>query len=639
MKRRVVFVAAIAAIIALIAVILFFVFREPKSKPVNSSRRDGMVVDSAISGDEDLLAVSGQVEDEALVNDNIDEEKVKERSEADSALCASIMDTEATKPTAAEVESVEVLVIPEAIVIEEGDREAFYNNEDFADIIPADVQSFAGQEIPKRYDSRNVDGKNYITSVKDQGYTYLCWTYVATGAIESDILRHNESLLNSNINLSEKHISYYNMHKAEGSYGGYIDDDFREYVNADNEEGAWIFDHDTNYVATGGVNDFCISVFTAWKGPVEEKDRDAFASLYGKKNVFKDNYEKPSDPYAADYHVQDVIEIRNDINNNSMVKQMIMEHGCVSAGVCAEDKFWGKGNKTLYSDFEGKDVPPADHEILIVGWDDEYPASNFRMKPQGDGAWLCKNSWGEGTGEKGFFYLSYYDQTTVVNNVAAYSVATKDSEEWYDNNYQAAGFLTYMTSTLNDEENFVTAYSPSKNQYGMMYTAVSDEELKAIGLMSLETYQQYNFEIYVNPESEKRYAVDVKDEKSEESNEAKEKVVPYGKLGKPSLEFKGTSIGGGYHTFELPESLRLAAGDEFFILIKPATSGRLVYEYAVDGISKPNYDEWKNLTGNIHNHYEASGCSLYISDDGTEFVSQGDKDFFVKAYTDNYEIE
>ncbi|MCR5691269.1 MAG: hypothetical protein K6G62_03530 [Eubacterium sp.] len=54
-------------------------------------------------------------------------------------------------------------------------------------------------------------------------------------------------------------------------------------------------------------------------------------------------------------------------------------------------------NGALYNvDEDWKDV---DHEVLIVGWDDDYPKENFKTSdnrelPPGDGAWLAKNSWG-----------------------------------------------------------------------------------------------------------------------------------------------------------------------------------------------------------------------------------------------------
>ena len=43
---------------------------------------------------------------------------------------------------------------------------------------------------------------------------------------------------------------------------------------------------------------------------------------------------------------------------------------------------------------------------MVVGWDDNYSKDNFRdgVKPEKDGAWLIRNSWGDGTG-------SYYNQS------------------------------------------------------------------------------------------------------------------------------------------------------------------------------------------------------------------------------------
>ena len=40
-----------------------------------------------------------------------------------------------------------------------------------------------------------------------------------------------------------------------------------------------------------------------------------------------------------------------------------------------------------------------DHAVLIVGWDD--------TACDGEGAWICKNSWGTGWGIDGFFYVKY----------------------------------------------------------------------------------------------------------------------------------------------------------------------------------------------------------------------------------------
>ena len=51
------------------------------------------------------------------------------------------------------------------------------------------------------------------------------------------------------------------------------------------------------------------------------------------------------------------------------------------------------------------------HAVAIVGWDDNYSRTNFGNAPPGDGAWIIKNSWGNYSGEGGYYYVSYYDAT------------------------------------------------------------------------------------------------------------------------------------------------------------------------------------------------------------------------------------
>ena len=77
----------------------------------------------------------------------------------------------------------------------------------------------------------------------------------------------------------------------------------------------------------------------------------------------------------------------------------------------------------------------TNHMICIVGWDDNYSASNFLQEhmPPGNGAWLVKNSWGsevdyteledggtigydkwgieENGKHSGYFWISYYDKS------------------------------------------------------------------------------------------------------------------------------------------------------------------------------------------------------------------------------------
>ena len=95
-------------------------------------------------------------------------------------------------------------------------------------------------------------------------------------------------------------------------------------------------------------------------------------------------------------------------------------------------------NEKTWAHYYNGDGGTVPHGVCIVGWDDDYPASNFNTAPPGNGAWIVKNSWGSQTDiipgglvaadgttkdangsdwgivdenglHTGYFYLSYYD--------------------------------------------------------------------------------------------------------------------------------------------------------------------------------------------------------------------------------------
>lgn len=73
-----------------------------------------------------------------------------------------------------------------------------------------------------------------------------------------------------------------------------------------------------------------------------------------------------------------------------------------------------------YSSYGYTGEEAANHDVVIIGWDDDYPAENFTRAVAGDGAFICQNSWGESFGEDGIFYVSYYD-TNIGNDNVAYT--------------------------------------------------------------------------------------------------------------------------------------------------------------------------------------------------------------------------
>lgn len=112
---------------------------------------------------------------------------------------------------------------------------------------------------------------------------------------------------------------------------------------------------------------------------------------------------------------------------------------------------------STWSQYDASATVSQDHAAVILGWDDAYPASSFQGtasgQPPADGAWLCKNSWGNdalfedmgGADEathwglpdaqgraSGYFWLSYYDHT--ISDLEAFAVTP--ITESYDSIYQ-----------------------------------------------------------------------------------------------------------------------------------------------------------------------------------------------------------
>ena len=49
--------------------------------------------------------------------------------------------------------------------------------------------TFGDGPLPAKLDYRNINGRNYVTPVRDQGHCGACWAFATTGALESAILR------------------------------------------------------------------------------------------------------------------------------------------------------------------------------------------------------------------------------------------------------------------------------------------------------------------------------------------------------------------------------------------------------------------------------------------------------------------
>ena len=294
------------------------------------------------------------------------------------------------------------------------------------------------------------------TSVKNQNPYGICWTFSSMAALEGHLsVRYGDQIDRSKLDFSELHLAY-STWAGSNEYAGVVlgerelpaDGGGREIVAA--------------YLTRGG----------AFSGPVDEAE-DPFSSVAGRE--YLDAYgqyqfpDRSPEETAAKAHsaltVDDILYLADEeevgsLNPGSeLIKSAVYTYGAVDASMywdgtsashvepgntlCFNNRkgsYYYNGQRIGYYDSDGSPHLATNHELVIVGWDDSYSASNFNLTPEGDGAWLVKNSWGETWGDGGYCWISYYDTNFPIDPFC-YSGARSYSarERVYETDYFTTG--------------------------------------------------------------------------------------------------------------------------------------------------------------------------------------------------------
>ena len=126
--------------------------------------------------------------------------------------------------------------------------------------------------LPASLDLRDVNGKNYVSEVKDQAYWSTCWSFSTMAASETSIAYecghdYSTGVDNDKFDLSEKQLAWFSRYHipTEGDQSG---EGFYAYLDDDDDAS----DLSDKVLRAGGFAEYAASLFSAGVGPVLESE-------------------------------------------------------------------------------------------------------------------------------------------------------------------------------------------------------------------------------------------------------------------------------------------------------------------------------------------------------------------------------
>ncbi len=394
---------------------------------------------------------------------------------------------------------------------------------------PYGISPIGLESYPASFDLRSADldgsgkEKNYVTPVKSQYPFASCWGFSAIASAETSILselglsyEEYKEKYGEDLDLSEHHLSWFAFtplpeddSMGQGGEGLYIAEPDEENPSKRMDVGASpltatsvfssgigpYYEENCPYRGKNGNIEY-INTETGEYSPTPKEDGTYIpfsysadddwsvdeAQRYLQAYTLEESFTLPS---PAQFVPEDDGMYRYVYNQSYTdgIKEQLMKGRAVQVCYNSDLDFLNYDTWAYYAPLnineDSENGVEANHGVTIVGWDDNYPKENFLAEnglPPKDGAWIVKNSWGspDGTfpnhstwGDKGYFYLSYYDHTIAYCEALDFDTTEDDNDSYYysykydylpatyGNTYDITDEPTYMANIFVTDRNIM----------------------------------------------------------------------------------------------------------------------------------------------------------------------------------------
>ena len=468
-----------------------------------------------------------------------------------------------------------------SIVYEKGGVAYHYEDENKNEIDPFENESVvntlrkAGKSsLPSRYDSRDSD---IVTPVKNQGNLGICWVTSAVSVLETNAVKRGLTDI-ENARFSQSHFVW----TAFEPSGIETDINNGEYIRT--------YGNYTPY-SNGGYDIYIANCLAKGCGVVDESE-------------YPLNISNPADITSynnADYYKNNGIVLDEFcyLGSDSQVKEWIKENGSAEVSYYSDSGLYytstDESGEQYTAYYSGKADGYDNHTVCIVGWDDGFSKDYFKKKPESDGAWLVKGSWGDGFATDGYYWLSYCEPT--LKDFCGFTVKKIDYDFLY--NYNGA---PYNKIYYNSENSSVI-------KYANVYKTDSDEKLSEIGFFTENSNADVNIKVY---------------EMTENNQPENGSII---------LEENISVINRGYHRIKTESEPELSAEKSYSFVVTvtvPEGSAYMPAESAFDYQNSQETDRYDSIV-----YMSSSGQSFFYAEN-SQWVDMSDYggNVFINIYTE-----